>query len=742
MTTRTVTGSIIPVAGVNSAQTVEFRLLTILATNGLDTVIRTEYAVTTDSNGVFSLALEVPDTGAWEYRCTLPDDQRFIFTLGAGSTITLEEIIATQIGASAIAPDALSTMLAGYQLLAGRGAANGYAPLDSTTKIDPSYLPIGSAVQVTWFGAVGDGVTDSTAAIQAAINASRMVYIPAGTYVTSAPLISTFPNQNILGSGGQTITSSGTHSSVCTIMATHTSGPVLQFKRQAPRVEGICIDATPTRRAAGNPLTTGGILDGHGILFGGDDNAVDAAVIVSRQRLRDVSVINQPTDGIHSRYGCEMSVYDQVSVSDCVRHGYVWDDGTTSGATHLGYQPFHWGVLNTRAIECGGNAFLIGSLGQTSSPIDFYSYNLEALGCAYDSNKRVSDYLVVCRCQGCIFDMPDFEDQQFANATTGLGNLRTARATPTLGVHVNSSRYEFRNPYFSSLLQSIEFAGGTNDHTVRNPRIFAGTYGIAQAFAFFIPVNTSGFVGKASTATAAGATLIFKNQSLNADIRLNGLVNLGTALTASDVIVAGVDDVANVVAITAGTAAEPNSIICEVDAESDTAPVDSLSRIIRNGFPPAQTLRLRAKTGETITVVTGASDSGTSHGIDLCAPTRTLTGTAELWLVYNLPAARWKEVAYFANGNGGNGGRLTGSVVYNPSSLNAGDLDTEQTLVITGVALGDTVVGASTSADLKGSRLYAYVSATDTVKFQFSNPTAGAVDVFSGTVRVVVEKSQ
>ena len=34
------------------------------------------------------------------------------------------------------------------------------------------------------FGAVGDGVTDNTAAIQRAIDAGGVVYIPAGTFVT------------------------------------------------------------------------------------------------------------------------------------------------------------------------------------------------------------------------------------------------------------------------------------------------------------------------------------------------------------------------------------------------------------------------------------------------------------------------------------------------------------------------------------------------------------------------------
>jgi len=42
-------------------------------------------------------------------------------------------------------------------------------------------------VSVKDFGAVGDGVADDTAAIQAALNTGRLVFVPYGTYkITSA----------------------------------------------------------------------------------------------------------------------------------------------------------------------------------------------------------------------------------------------------------------------------------------------------------------------------------------------------------------------------------------------------------------------------------------------------------------------------------------------------------------------------------------------------------------------------
>ena len=84
-------------------------------------------------------------------------------------------------------------------------------------------LPYG-AVDVTYYGAVGDGVTDDTAAIIAALAASNYVTISrAGTYMVSAPIyLST--GQTLEGATGVTLKKSTTYSHILVNDAAATTG--------------------------------------------------------------------------------------------------------------------------------------------------------------------------------------------------------------------------------------------------------------------------------------------------------------------------------------------------------------------------------------------------------------------------------------------------------------------------------------------------------------------------------------
>lgn len=72
----------------------------------------------------------------------------------------------------------------------------------SLTKATYSMI-VGAPINVKDFGAVGDGVTNDTAAIQAALDTgAKSIYFPQGTYLTSSTLSIVGSQRNFFGDGG------------------------------------------------------------------------------------------------------------------------------------------------------------------------------------------------------------------------------------------------------------------------------------------------------------------------------------------------------------------------------------------------------------------------------------------------------------------------------------------------------------------------------------------------------------
>jgi len=121
-------------------------------------------------------------------------------------------------------------------------------------------------VSVKDFGAVGDGTTDDTAAIQAAINTGKRIYLPTGTYYITNALTLTTPGQTFSGDGKDRstlkITSSFNLSATGVIIcATAEPGPVFSDFGMAFTQPNTTIRANLTNYpvaiyASGIPRTT------------------------------------------------------------------------------------------------------------------------------------------------------------------------------------------------------------------------------------------------------------------------------------------------------------------------------------------------------------------------------------------------------------------------------------------------------------------------------------------------------
>lgn len=81
-------------------------------------------------------------------------------------------------------------------------------------------------------------------------------------------------------------------------------------------------------------------------------------------------------------------------------------------------------------------------------------------------------------------------------------------------------------------------------------------------------------------------------------------------------------------------------------------------------------------------------------------------------------------------------GHIQGSATYDPASLADGSGATT-TVTVTGAALGD-YAEASFSIDLQGITVTAYVSSANTVSVRFQNESGGVLDLASGTLRARV----
>ena len=130
-------------------------------------------------------------------------------------------------------------------------------------------------VSVKDFGAVGDGVTDDTAAIQAAIDAlpasGGQVYVPAGKYLVTSGLVTTV-RVKLVGDGNSVIAASPSPSEI--IKASSMTGPVYTMSAANSICESISF-------------------------IGQSGNTGDGVLITSgRCTLRDVGVFSMGNDGV------------------------------------------------------------------------------------------------------------------------------------------------------------------------------------------------------------------------------------------------------------------------------------------------------------------------------------------------------------------------------------------------------------------------------------------------------------
>lgn len=202
------------------------------------------------------------------------------------------------------------------------GPGIGYTPAGTGAVATTVQTKLRESVSVKDFGAVGDGVADDTAAIQAAINAMiplgrGTVFFPAGTYRTTATITLFGLSVSLMGAGGELST---------ILRADFIGGAVLEINNRRNSVQNFQIDSSATRISSGGTADIGIYVDPGDV----GSNRVTHCVF------ENISIIDQPSHGFVHLGATWDCLYSRIIVQDCGGHGFVFDNGSSFGyATNL-----------------------------------------------------------------------------------------------------------------------------------------------------------------------------------------------------------------------------------------------------------------------------------------------------------------------------------------------------------------------------------------------------------------------
>lgn len=205
----------------------------------------------------------------------------------------------------------------------------------------------GAMVNVLDYGADPTGTDDSTAAIQAAIDAANggTVYIPAGTYITSDTLECTTIGASVVGDSA----------GVSIISATHTTGAAIRFYRRYSNIKNIQIAASGARLSATNQT-------GFGVQFEAEDVPDNTTIRMQACVCENVVVVDQPGTGVYWVGPADQgSVMQSCFTARNRGHGYAQDRGTLSGRTNLAIASGCMTIDTCLFYNNLGNAAVVGA---------------------------------------------------------------------------------------------------------------------------------------------------------------------------------------------------------------------------------------------------------------------------------------------------------------------------------------------------------------------------------------------
>jgi len=288
-----------------------------------------------DASGNPIMSLTANDQGMVEHFYG-PDEVNLVYVDFGAGRVALTPITTAQILAEHLStPDPHGSKESAIaEINAQKGAANGLATLDASGRVPAAQLPASTGeggggigwhnVQNNPYGAVGDGITDDTAAIQAAIDAAGyggVVYFPPGVYRISYPLD--------LPRG---VTLRGSHSNLMV-------GP------------GMVADQWPCYLQAAPTFTSGAMIN----IVGDDDG--DHPAINGEQRIENLMLDGSqvPTgtlDGIFAKGNVQNVVMRDVCIRQMPNNGIITASNTADE------WPYSWRLHSVMVDNCHANGIV------------------------------------------------------------------------------------------------------------------------------------------------------------------------------------------------------------------------------------------------------------------------------------------------------------------------------------------------------------------------------------------------
>lgn len=585
------------------------------------------------------------------------------------------------------------------------------------------------------YGAVGDGVTNDSAAFVAALATGKKVFAPAGTYAIN---VRTLPsNAYLFGEGELTVikpfdttqrgalgcdSGDGSQITGLTLRDFKLLGPVVSLAFSEQR---HLLDLQGVRRCLIERVYFEGAQ--------GDCMYLGTGLTVYTHN-NDVTVRDCTFDGLinDNRQGISVIDVDGMLIEGCVFRNLARSDmpGSVDFEPDLATDV----IKNVRVV---GNRFL-----NTDG-------NRGHLCIQTQDTTNVENIAIIGN---------HFEDVPVNSAGVIFNTSRTVPATP--------QRFLIEgNTFDVSGSRGIYKRDGALDGLVIKGNIISALTGIWLTFAgpettsdnvvvqgniIYDEAGSSGMLVNESVSNLSIKGNLFKGTPTR-HLHLVGTTHIRTSITDNDfigaassgAIITGITTPNAITNILLGNRFENNALVQFAAAISDypgsvANPVGADETSTPSAFNPGiSRVRLTNRT------IAGVSQSGILE-------TYAMTGTgyaAHFQLFYPDQSAAFKDKIYFRKGTGAGtwdvwyllGGELTGSATFDPGNLVDG-AGTTTTVTVTGAALGD-FADASFSLDLQGITLSAWVSAADTVSVRFQNESGGPLDLASGTLRARVRKA-